>query len=239
MSQLLYKRVLVKLSGESLKGDSSSGIDGAILKHLVKQVEGLVQQGCEVSLVVGGGNIFRGVSGASEGLERADADYMGMLATVMNAIALRGAFTYAGIKTSIISALTMPALSEAYCREHCLAHMEQGTVLIFAAGTGNPFFTTDTAATLRAAEMNCDAVIKLTKVDGVYDKDPMKDDTAKRFSELTFQDVLVNNYAVMDATAIALARDRKLPILVGSFSEEGVLKDAVQGKGRFTIIKED
>lgn len=233
-----YKRILIKVSGESLKGDSSSHMDEKALALLVGHVKNARKQGAQVCLVVGGGNILRGKSTHIPGLDQANADYMGMLATVMNGIALRSILTHAGILCRVVSSLSMPTICDAYVRQECLNYSEAGEVLIFAGGVGSPFFTTDTAATLRALEMNCDALVKLTKVDGVYDKDPVHNKDAKRFERLSFQEVLVNQYAVMDATSIALAREGKLPVFIGSFENESMMLDVINGKGAFTIIEE-
>ena len=233
----LQKRLLLKLSGESLKGDSSSHIDEKAMGRLVGHVSEARKADCQVALVVGGGNIMRGRDLSAPGLDRADADYMGMLATLMNAIAVRESLQKENIPCRVISALHMPDLCEVYSRETCLSYLEAGEVLIFGGGTGSPFFTTDTAATLRALEMNCDALVKLTKVDGVYDRDPMKEKGAKRFERLTFQEVLVNRYAVMDATAIALAQEGDLPVMVGSFDKQSIVAEVLQGHGSFTTIE--
>jgi len=238
MSKPLYKRILIKVSGESLKGDSAGYFDKGALAQLVFHVKASKSQGCQVALVIGGGNIFRGKESAIDGLCRADADAMGMLATLMNAVTLRSVFQQQGVKCSVLSGLSVPALCDNYTREKSLGDLDSGMLVIFAGGTGSPFFTTDTAATLRALEMNCDALLKLTKVDGVYDKDPVLFKEAHRFEKLTFQEVLVHHYAVMDATAIALAREGNLPVLVGSFSSEKIISEVLAGKGRFTVIEE-
>ena len=238
MSELLYKRVLIKVSGESLQGDSSSSMDQKALASLASQIAALRSKGCLVSLVVGGGNLFRGAQEMGAMLDRVEADHIGMLATVMNALALKAALRSLGQRAMVFSAIPMTAVCDPYGREKALDRMQEGHVVIFAAGTGNPFFTTDTAATLRAAEMQCDAIIKLTKVDGVYDRDPVGHEEAKRFARLTYQEVLVNRYQVMDATAIALARERGIPLVVCSVFEKNVLENVVCGKGQFTIVEE-
>lgn len=241
MTQRSYRRLLLKLSGESLKGDSSSHIQPAAMDRLVSHVSQACQFGVQIALVVGAGNILRGKDLAKTlahcGLNRADSDYMGMMATVMNAIAVKAALEKEGHRCRVVSALAMPNLCDVYHRGNCLASLESGEVLIFAGGTGNPFFTTDTAATLRALEMQCDALVKLTKVDGVYDKDPNTHLDAKRFDRLTFQEVLLNRYAVMDSTAIALAQEEGLPILVGGFESDQIIKDLLEGRGSLTTIE--
>ncbi len=239
MSKPLYKRLLIKISGESLKGDSSSYFDARALTLLLSHIKTAKDLGCAVALVIGGGNIFRGKESAIPTLDRADADAMGMLATAMNGIVLRSFFQSNGFSARLVSGVTMPALADQYVRQSCLEAFGRGEILIFAGGTGSPFFTTDTAATLRALEMNCDVLVKLTKVDGVYDKDPVRFPQAKRFENLTFQDVLVHHYAVMDATAIALAAEGHLPVIVGSFFSDSIVAEILGGKGNFTTIQED
>lgn len=234
-----YRRVLLKLSGEALMGEGEFGLDAATLKRLSSEIQGVVEDGVQLALVVGGGNIFRGVGGAAHGIERAQADFMGMLATVMNAIALQGVLESGGIPTRVLSAITMQEVCEPYIRRRAVHHMEKGLVVICAAGTGNPFFTTDTAAALRAAELGCDALLKGTQVDGVYSADPKKDPTAKRFDRLTYHEVLSRDLQVMDASAIALSRENGIPILVFSVHNPGALKDVVNGRGRYTIITDD
>jgi uridylate kinase len=235
----LYERLLIKVSGESLRGDSSSSFDHGALGLLVSHVEAVREAGCDVALVIGGGNIFRGKENTLSEMDRADADAMGMLATIMNGLVLRSLFQSNGLDCKLVSGLSVPSLCDTYVREDCLEALGQGQILIFVGGTGSPFFTTDTAATLRALEMGCDALVKLTKVDGVYDKDPVRFSTAHRFEKLTFQEVLVNHYAVMDATAIALAREGNLPVIVGSFFSDEIMSEILRGKGNFTMIQED
>ncbi len=233
-----FRRVLLKLSGEGLMGGQDYGLDGATVTRIAEEIGFVVGQGIQVCLVIGGGNIFRGVSGAAAGMERTSADYMGMLATVINALAMQNALERIGLSTRVQSAITMPMVCEPYIRRRAIRHMEKGRIVIFAAGTGNPFFTTDTAAALRAVEMNCDVLIKATQVDGVYSADPRRVKDAVRYDSLTFMDVLANDLQVMDATAIALCRENDLPILVFNLQEEGALAKVVAGQGRFTIIQE-
>ena len=233
-----YKRVLLKISGESLMGSKSYGIDTDIVLRVANEIKGVVRQGVEVCLVIGGGNIFRGVSGAAAGMERATGDYMGMLATVMNALAMQSALEQKDIPTRVMSALTISAVCESYIRRRAVRHMEKGRIVIFAAGTGNPFFTTDTAAALRASEMNCDALLKGTRVNGVYDSDPEKNTSARRFDKLSYLDVLSLDLKVMDASAISLARENNIPILVFSISESGGFAQVLRHQGAFTIVTE-
>ncbi|MGB0694750.1 MAG: UMP kinase [Rhodospirillaceae bacterium] len=229
-------RVLVKLSGEGLLGDKEFGLDMAMVTRVASEVASVQQNGTQVCLVIGGGNIFRGVSTAAKGMDRTSADYMGMLATVMNALAVQNALEELGIQTRVQSAIPMSMVCEPYIRRRAIRHMEKGRVVIFAAGTGNPFFTTDTAAALRAVEMNCDMLLKATQVDGVYSADPNKDPTATRYDILTFSEVLARDLKVMDTSAIALARENNMPIVVFSLHEEGGLAQVLQGGGRFTKI---
>lgn len=231
-----FSRVLLKLSGEALMGDQPYGIDVKVVERLAREVSEARDTGAEICLVIGGGNIFRGVSGAATGMDRADADHLGMLATVMNAIALQNALRKADVPAYVLSAIPMHTICEPYIRSRALRHMEAGAVVIFAAGTGNPFFTTDTTAALRAAEMGCEVVIKGTKVDGVYSADPVKDPTAKRYERLSYNDALAGGLQVMDGAAIALARDNSIPIIVFSITEPGALVRVVQGNGRYTVI---
>ena len=232
----VYKRVLLKISGESLMGNLSYGIDPEMVARVAGEVKAVTDQGVEVSLVIGGGNIFRGISGAAAGMERATGDYMGMLATVMNALAMQNALENIGVYTRVLSALPISAVCEPYIRRRAQRHMEKGRVVIFAAGTGNPFFTTDTAAALRATEMNCDAILKGTRVDGVYSADPEKHPDAERYDTLTFMDVLSRDLAVMDASAISLARENNIPILVFSIEKSGGFEQVLRHQGKFTLI---
>jgi len=234
-----YKRVLLKISGEALMGEREYGLDPAVVDRVAQEVQSVIDLGVEVCLVIGGGNIFRGVSGAATGMERATADYMGMLATVMNALAMQNALEKRGVSTRVQSAIPMASVCEPYIRRRAERHMEKGRVVIFAAGTGNPFFTTDTAAALRASEMKCDALLKGTKVDGVYTADPKKDKSAQRYERLSYLKVLSDDLQVMDASAISLARQNHIPILVFSIHTEGAFAEVMQERGKFTIINEE
>lgn len=236
MPSPIYKRVLLKLSGEALMGDRDYGLDNATVRAIAEDIKGVVALGVEVCVVVGGGNIFRGVAGASSGMDRAQADSMGMLATVMNALAMQSALERAGVVTRVQSAIPMSSVCEPFIRRRAERHMEKGRVVIFAAGSGNPFFTTDTAAALRAAEMRCDALFKGTQVDGVYSADPRKNPNAERYTTLTYLDMLARDLAVMDAAAISLARENKLPIIVFNIHEPGAFTAVMQGEGRFTTV---
>jgi uridylate kinase len=233
-----YRRVLVKVSGEALMGDGQFGIDIATVDRIAKDVAEAAATGIPLCMVVGGGNIFRGLAGSAKGIDRATADYMGMLATVMNALALQAGLERAGVASRVQSAIAMNNVCEPYIRRRAIRHMEKGRVVIFGAGTGNPFFTTDTAAALRAAEMNCDAMMKATQVDGVYSADPKKDPTAVRYDSLSYHEVLAWDLKVMDASAISVSRENKIPILVFSLQDPGALAQVLAGKGRATIIEE-
>ena len=237
MAEFKYKRVLLKISGESLMGNQDYGIDTAMVSRVASEVADVVSQDIQVCLVIGGGNIFRGVSAAAVGMERATGDYMGMLATVMNALAMQNALEQLTIDTRVQSALPIDAVCEPYIRRRAIRHMERGRVVIFAAGTGNPFFTTDTAAALRASEMNCNVLMKGTRVNGVYSADPEKEADAVRFNSLSYLDVLSQDLKVMDATAISLARENNIPILVFSVTQTGGFDRALRHKGEFTLIK--
>ncbi len=234
-----FRRLLVKLSGEGLMGEQAYGLDLTVTERLAREIKEVHDTGVELCLVIGGGNIFRGLSSAARGMDRTSADYMGMLATIMNALAVQNYLEKAGVPTRVQSAIPMAAICEPYVRRRAIRHMEKGRVVIFAAGTGNPFFTTDTAAALRAVEMNCDALLKATQVDGVYDADPKTSPDARRFESLSFEHVLREDLRVMDTSAIALARDNGIPILVFSLSEAGALAAIVRGAGRYTIIREE
>lgn len=236
--QRRYDRVLLKISGEALMGDQSFGLHPPTVERIAREVQSVRDMGVEVCMVIGGGNIFRGLQGSAQGMERTTADYMGMLATVMNALAMQGALEKLGIHTRVISAITMNEVAEPYIRRRAVRHLEKKRVCIFAAGTGNPYFTTDTAAVLRATEMNCQAIFKGTKVDGVYDKDPEKHDDAVRYDKITYDDVLQKHLKVMDASAIALARDNDLPIFVFSLDEPGGFRGILAGEGTFTRVTE-
>jgi uridylate kinase len=234
-----FKRVLLKISGEALMGEGDYGIETDTVNRIAKDIKDVIDLGIEVCLVVGGGNIFRGVSGAAVGMERSTADYMGMLATVINSLALQNALEQAGVQTRVQSAIPMASVCEPYIRRRAMRHMEKNRVVIFAAGTGNPFFTTDTAAALRASEMGCDALIKGTKVDGVYTADPVKVPSAKRFETLTYLDVLSKELGVMDAAAISLARENNIPVIVFSIKRPGGFAELMKGRGNFTIVQKE
>jgi uridylate kinase len=234
-----FNRILLKLSGEALMGEGQFGIDPAAVARLAEEIKAARERCQSLCLVVGGGNIFRGLAGAAEGFDRASADYMGMLATVMNALAVQNALEKIGVDTRVQSAIPMATVSEPYIRRRAVRHMEKGRVVIFAAGTGNPFFTTDTAAALRAAEMGCDALFKGTSVDGVYDADPKKKADAKRYETVTFDRVLSDNLKVMDATAVALCRDNNIPIVVFNVREQGNLARVLGGDGTATIVRNE
>ena len=231
-----YRRVMLKISGEALMGDQGFGLHPPTVQRIAHEVKAVHDDGVEVCMVIGGGNIFRGLSGSAQGMERTTADYMGMLATVMNALGMQSALEQLGIHTRVISAIPMDQVCEPYIRRRAVRHLEKQRVCIFAAGTGNPYFTTDTAATLRANEMACEAIFKGTKVDGVYDKDPKKFPDAKRYQTVSYDEALEKNLGVMDATAIALARDNKLPIIVFSLDEPGGFRGILAGKGTYTTV---
>jgi len=231
-----YRRILLKLSGEGLMGDKAFGLDAASMERVADEIADVHGMGVEICLVIGAGNIFRGVSAAATSIERTSADYMGMLATVINALAMQSVLEGRGLQTRVQSAIPMSTVCEPYVRRRAMRHMEKGRVVIFAAGTGNPFFTTDTAAALRAVEMGCEALLKGTQVDGVYSADPKKDKKAKRFEKLSYQDVLNLELKVMDTSAIALAQENEVPILVFSIHNPGTFADVVAGSGTYTII---
>lgn len=233
---LRYRRALVKLSGEALAGDKGYGIDLNVLAPIARDIAASLASGAEICLVVGAGNIYRGLMAAEGGMDRARADYMGMLATVMNALALQTALERQGVGARVMSAIPMPTVCEAYIRDKALDHLAKGRVVIFAGGTGNPFFTTDTAAALRAAEMGCDALLKATQVDGVYSADPETTPNARRYDRLSYDEVLKQDLRIMDGAAIALARDNRIPIIVFSIKSQGGLADVLQGKGSSTTI---
>ncbi len=232
-----YDRILLKISGEALMGPGQFGLHPPTVERIATEVKALHDLGVEVCMVIGGGNIFRGLQGSAQGMERTTADYMGMLATVMNALAMQGSLESLGVNTRVLSAIPMAQICEPYIRRRAVRHLEKGRVVIFAAGTGNPYFTTDTAATLRASEMSCDAIFKGTQVDGVYDSDPKKNPDAKRYDRVSYDVVLQKNLKVMDAAAIALARDNALPIIVFSLDAQNGLAGVVEGKGRFTTVE--
>ncbi len=232
----VYKRVMLKISGESLMGRLPYGIDPDMVSTVARQVRDVAAAGVEVCLVIGGGNIFRGVSGAAAGMERATGDYMGMLATVMNALAMQNALEQLDVPVRVQSALSISAVCEPYIRRRATRHLEKGRVVIFAAGTGNPFFTTDTAAALRASEMNCEALLKGTRVDGVYSADPEIDKSATRYDRLSYMQVLTDDLRVMDASAISLSRENNIPILVFSIETPGEFERVIKHQGKFTIV---
>ncbi|AOF84751.1 UMP kinase [Hydrogenophaga sp. RAC07] len=231
-----YKRILLKLSGEALMGDDAFGINRATIVRMVEEIADVTRLGVQVAIVIGGGNIFRGVAGGSVGMDRATADYMGMLATVMNSLALADTMDKAGLVARVMSAIAIEQVVEPYVRPKALQYLEEGKVVVFAAGTGNPFFTTDTAAALRGAEIGAEIVLKATKVDGVYSADPNKDPTATRYASITFDEAMQKNLQVMDATAFALCRDQKLPVKVFSIFKPGALRDVVMGKDEGTLV---
>lgn len=232
-----YKRILLKLSGEALAGESGYGIDTDVLNSIAKELAEVTKDGFEVAVVIGGGNIFRGIKGATKGMDRASADYMGMLATVLNCLALQDALEHLGVSTRVQSAIEMRELAEPYIRRKAVRHLEKDRVVIFAAGTGNPYFTTDTTAALRAMEVGCQVVLKATKVDGIYDSDPAKNPRAKKFAELSYLDVLSKGLQVMDSTAISLCMDNQLPIIVFNMSEKGALKKLLKGQKVGTLVR--
>jgi uridylate kinase len=234
-----YKRILLKLSGEALVGDGGFGIDPKVLEAIAEEILEVRNLGVEIALVIGGGNIFRGLAASSKGMDRANADYMGMLATVMNSLALQDALEREGLPTRVLSAISMQELCEPYIRRRAMRHLEKGRVVIFAAGTGNPYFTTDTAAALRAMEISAEVMLKATKVDGVYDKDPVKHPDAKRFTRLTYLDVLQRNLKVMDSTATSLCRDNKMDIVVFDLGVRGNIRRVVSGEPIGTLVTDD
>lgn len=231
-----YKRVLLKLSGEGLMGEKSFGLDESKLSEMAREIKQMHDAGIQLAVVIGGGNIFRGLKGAAGGMDRVSADHMGMLATIINSLAMQDALLRIGVPTRVVSGVVMPTICEPYIQPKAKSHLQNGDVIIFAAGTGNPFFTTDTGAALRAAEMGCEAIFKATQVDGVYSADPKKDKNAVRFEKVSYDEVLVKNLKVMDASAIALARDNNISIVVFSMHEQGALMRAMAGQGAFTEI---
>ena len=236
--KMRFKRVLLKVSGEALMGDGQYGIDVATVDRIADEVKQAIALGVEVCMVIGGGNIFRGLAGAADGMDRSSADYMGMLATVMNALAMQNGLERMGVPTRVLSAIPMSTVCEPYIRRRATRHMEKGRVVIFAAGTGNPFFTTDTAAALRAAEMSCDALMKGTNVDGVYSADPKKDKDAERYDNLSYMEVLSKDLKVMDASAVSLSRENGIPIVVFSIQESGGFVQVLQGDAACTIVQD-
>ena len=236
MSKPIFKRVLLKLSGEALQGDEGYGISPPILESIASQIKEVVDLGIELGVVIGGGNIFRGVAASAQGMDRASADYMGMLATVINSMALQDALEAQGLETRVLTAIEMQEIAEPYIRRRAMRHLEQQRVVIFGAGTGNPYFTTDTAASLRAMEIHAEAILKATKVDGIYDSDPMKNPDAVKFDDLSYLEVLQRNLHVMDSTAISLCRDNNLPIVVFNLHEKGNIRRAVMGEKIGTVV---
>jgi uridylate kinase len=234
--KLLYRRVLVKLSGEALMGTKGFGIEMAVLDQLASDIVEALETGAQLCVVIGGGNIYRGLAGAAQGMDRATGDYMGMLATVMNALALQNALEEKGKSARVLSAIPMPTVCEPFTRARALRHLDKERIVIFAAGTGNPYFTTDTAAALRAAEMNCDALLKATQVDGIYSDDPKTTPNATRFDRLTYNDVLARDLKVMDGAAIALARDNRIPIIVFSIKQKGSVGAVLKGMSPCTTV---
>jgi uridylate kinase len=232
-----YKRVLLKISGEALMGDQSYGLDFATVDRLCYEIKEAHEMGVEQAIVVGGGNIFRGLNGESQGIERTTSDHMGMLATIMNALALQNRLEQLGLEARVLSAIPMESICETYIRRRAVHHMQKGRIVICAAGSGNPYFTTDSAAALRASELNCQVLMKGTKVDGIYSADPHKDKDATFYPELTYQQVITDNLRVMDMAAIALARESRIPILVFSILNSHGILEALQGKGKFTLIR--
>lgn len=239
MSKYLYKRVLLKLSGEALMGSAGYGIDPSVTERLARQVKTLHDDGVEVGIVVGGGNIFRGLAGSAKGMDRSQADYMGMLATVMNALALQDAFEQNDCPCRVMSAIAMNEVCEPYIRRRAIHHLEKGSVVIFAAGSGNPYFTTDTAAALRACEIDAECLMKATKVDGIYDKDPVKYDDAIRFDRISYREILLRGIRVMDSTATALCQDNRMPIIVFNIEGEDNIQKALCGEPVGTVVVQE
>ena len=237
MNAAKLKRVLLKISGESLMGVGSYGIDVSTVDRVAKEISQVCKLGIEICLVIGAGNIFRGLSGAAAGMDRTSADYMGMLATVMNSLAMQNSLERLGFQTRIQSAISMTEVCETYTRRRAIRHMEKNRIVIFAAGTGNPYFTTDTAAALRASEMDCDAIFKGTKVDGIYDKDPIEYNEAIKFDKITYGDVLSKNLRVLDSSAVSLARDNNIPIIVFSIKEDNGFLNILKGKGSYSVVE--
>lgn len=237
MKEPVYKRILLKLSGEALAGKAGTGINTTVIKQIADDVAQAYKTGVQIGLVIGGGNIFRGVAASAEGMDRASSDYMGMLATMINSLALQDALENAGVPTRVQSAIAMAEIAEPYIRRRAIRHLEKGRLVIFGAGTGNPYFTTDTAASLRAMEINAQIIMKATKVDGIYDKDPMKNPDAKKYNRISYIDVLNQGLQVMDSTAISLCMDNKLPILTFDLMKSGNILKAVMGEDIGTIVQ--
>jgi uridylate kinase len=234
---LKYKRILLKISGEAMMGDRKYGVDPSTVDFIAKEIKEAVSMGIQLAIVIGGGNIFRGVEASVQGIERASADYMGMLATVINALALQNSLEKNNVSTRVQSAIEMKELAEPYIRRKAIRHLEKGRTVIFAAGTGNPYFTTDTAASLRAMEIGADVILKATKVDGVYSSDPMKDPSAKKYSTITYIDVLKKGLSIMDSTAISLCMDNNLPIMVFALKGRGSIRKIIEGKKIGTLVR--
>ena len=230
------KRILLKISGESLMGNSSYGLDISTAKFISNEIKKIYQKNYQICLIIGGGNIFRGIKGAAEGIDRSTSDYMGMLATIMNALSMQSILETSKVPTRVQSAISMSQIAEPYIRRKAIRHLEKNRIVIFAAGTGNPFFSTDTAAALRASEMNCSMIIKATKVDGIYDKDPVKFEDAKFYEKISYTEVLGNDLKVMDSTAISLAKESKIPILITNINKENSVLNAINGIGKFSKI---
>lgn len=237
MAKAVYSRILLKLSGEALAGEKGTGIDTSVLDSIAQGVKAALDTGIQIGIVIGGGNIFRGVAASAQGMDRASSDYMGMLATCINALALQDAFEKIDMVTRVQSAITMAEIAEPYIRRKAIRHLEKNRIVIFAAGTGNPYFTTDTAAALRAMEINADVIMKATKVDGIYDKDPVKHSDAKKFDELSYMDVLKKGLQVMDSTAISLCMDNKLPIITFNLKDPANIKRVALGEKVGTVVK--
>jgi len=230
------KRILLKISGESLMGDSTYGLDVSKAKFIANEIKNIFAQKIEICLIIGGGNIYRGIKGAAEGIDRSTSDYMGMLATIMNALSMQSILETTGCPTRVQSAINMSQIAEPYIRRKAIRHLEKNRIVIFAAGTGNPFFSTDTAASLRASEMNCSVIIKATKVDGIYNSDPIKDTSAKFYSNISYSEVLNKDLKVMDSTAISLAKESKIPIIITNINKKNSILDAINGIGKFSKI---
>ena len=230
------KRILLKISGESLMGETNYGLDISTAKFISKEIKKIYKKNYQICLIIGGGNIYRGIKGAAEGIDRSTSDYMGMLATIMNALSMQSILETAKVPTRVQSAISMSQIAEPYIRRKAIRHLEKNRIVIFAAGTGNPFFSTDTAAALRASEMNCSMIIKATKVDGIYDKDPVKFEGAKFYEKISYTEVLGNDLKVMDSTAISLAKESKIPILITNINKENSVLNAINGIGKFSKI---
>ena len=236
MAEIKNKRILLKISGESLMGDSNYGLNVSTAKYISNEIKRIYEKKYEICIIIGGGNIFRGIKGAAEGIDRSTSDYMGMLATVMNALSMQSVLESIGVPTRVQSAINMSQIAEPYIRRKAVRHLEKNRIVIFAAGTGNPFFSTDTAASLRASEMNCEYIIKATKVDGIYDKDPILHSDAKFYKEISYSEVLNSDLRVMDSTAISLAKESRIPILITNINTRNSILDSINGIGKFSKI---